>query len=88
MSIRAWANPWEDEVLFAAGFEKAILGVSRKAGHPEVVAYDYEKCVQVLIDRDDMTEEEALEYLEFNVVGAIVGEGAPIFIEPHDFGPL
>ena len=72
----------EDSLLFADGFEEAVLGVARKATQPDVVAYDYEKCVQILIERDDMTEEEALEYMEFNVVGASVGERTPVFVEP------
>ena len=76
------------EVLFADGFEEAILGLARKACHPEVVAYDYERCVQILVERDDMTEEEAREYMEFNVVGAFVGERTPVFIEAHVFESL
>jgi hypothetical protein len=30
--------------------------------------------------RDGMTEEEALEYFHFNVVGAYVGKFTPVFI--------
>ena len=71
----------EDSLLFADGFEEAVLGVARKATQPDVVAYDYEKCVQILVERDDMTEEEALEHMEYNVVGAFVGERTPVFIE-------
>lgn len=72
----------EDELLFADGFYNAVMGVASRAGQPDVVAYDYEKCVQILVERDDMTEEEALEYMEFNVVGAFVGERTPVFITP------
>ena len=73
----------EEDFLFADGFDEAILGVGRRATQPEVVAYDYEKCVLILMDRE-MTEEEAREYMEFNVVGAFVGDRTPIFIEPFD----
>ena len=72
----------EEDFLFADGFDDAILGIGRRATQPEVVAYDYEKCVQILVERDEMTEEEAREYMEFNVVGAFVGERTPVFIEP------
>ncbi len=34
------------------------------------------------MDRDKMTEEEAVEYLEFNTVGAWVGEQTPVFVYP------
>jgi hypothetical protein len=85
MNTPTWIKRLEDEVLFADGFDEAILGIARRAAQPDVVAYNYEKCVQVLIDRDDMTEEDAREFMEFNVVGAFVGEGTPVFIEPHVF---
>jgi hypothetical protein len=73
----------EDEFLFADGFDNAVMGVARRAGQPDVMAYDYAKCVQILMERDDMTEEEAFEYMEFNVVGSFVGEKTPIFITPY-----
>ena len=73
----------EEDFLFADGFDDAILGIGRRGTQPEVVAYDYEKCVLILMDRE-MTEEEAREYMEFNVVGAFVGDRTPIFIEPFD----
>ena len=73
----------EDALLFADGFDEAVLGIGRRAAQPEVVAYDYEKCVLILMDRE-MTEEEAREYMEFNVVDAFVGDKTPVFIEPLD----
>ena len=54
--------------------------MSLKIGREPLVAYDYEKCISILIDRDDMTREEAEEYMDFNVLGAYMGEGTPVFI--------
>jgi hypothetical protein len=39
------------------------------------------KCIDILMKRDDMTEEEAVEYFEFNVTGSYVGENTPVFVE-------
>ena len=75
----------EEDFLFADGFDEAILGVGRRATQPEVVAYDYEKCVQILVERDEMTEEDAREFMEFNVVGAFVGERTPVFVDREPF---
>jgi len=74
----------EEDFLFADGFDDAILGIGRRGTQPEVVAYDYEKCVLILMDRDEMTEEEAREYMEFSVLDAFVEDKTPIFIEPFD----
>ena len=39
----------------------------------------YQKCIDVLI-KDGMTVEEAVEYFEFNTVGAWVGEHTPTIV--------
>ncbi len=67
----------------ADGFDSAIIGVIRQAGLPDKVAYDIVKCIDVLIERDGMTDEEALEYLEFNAIGAYVGEDTPAWLVPY-----
>ena len=68
------------ELLVADGFDKAILGVSQQFNSLSV-AYDRNKCIEILMTRDNMTQLEAIEYFEFNVVGAYVGEHTPSFIE-------
>jgi hypothetical protein len=71
----------ERNILLATGFEKAFLGIATDfAGHDRAV-YDYDKCVDVLMKRDHMTVDDACEYMDFNVVGAWVGEGTPIFMQ-------
>ena len=34
----------------------------------------------ILKEKNNMTEEEAIEYLEFNTIGAWVGEKTPMFV--------
>lgn len=65
------------ELLFADGFDDAIVGVCAATNK---VVYSYDAMAGVLMHRDNMTIEEALEYLDFNVVGAYVGENTPIYI--------
>lgn len=74
-----------EERLNADGFEEAFLGVGRQFNQ-ELSVYDYDKCVEILCDRDGMTTEEAIEYMEFNVVNAWVGKGTPVFVELGDDG--
>lgn len=62
------------------GFDDAIIGLASRPGQPELVAYDYEKMVQVLVDRDGMTMDDAVEYLEFNTICAYVGPGTPLVV--------
>lgn len=67
------------EELYADGFEDAIIGVGRQF-NTDVVIYDEDKCLEILVLRDQMTPEEAEEFFEFNVVGAYVGDRTPIFV--------
>ena len=67
------------KALKADGFDDAILGISSRIGDDSSLAYDYDKCIKIL--QKDLSYEEAVEYMEFNVVGSYVGEGTPIFIK-------
>lgn len=70
-----------DDVLFADGFDEALLGVIRRPGQKPIAIYDTETCIEILIVRDGLSMEEAIEYFEYNVSGAWVGEGTPGFLE-------
>jgi len=67
------------EELYADGFDDAIIGIGRQF-NKTIVVYDESKCLDILIKRDGMTEKEAIEFFEFNVVGAYVGEHTPIYV--------
>ena len=72
-------------MLTADGFDAAAIGVAcRQDWDQQIIAYDYDKCVEILEKRDGMSKEEAVEYMEFNVVSAYVGAGTPCFIRPGD----
>lgn len=80
LEVREWVATHNEEALLADGFEDALIGVGRRCGQPTLAVYDVGKCVEILVDRDGMTHEEAIEFFEFNVVGAWVGEGTPMFL--------
>ena len=68
----------DEKMLFADGFDKAIIGVAH-IQNKRIVAYDTNKCIKILMK--DMTHNEAVEYFDFNVVGSYVGKYTPTFIE-------
>lgn len=70
----------EDTTLvFADGYDTAILGVGDYAGETLVV-YDVQAIIELLQRRAGMTEEEAEEFYEYNIAGAWMGEGMPVFL--------
>jgi hypothetical protein len=69
-----------EKMLFCDGYEDALIGYLDRFGTEPVALYDREKCINILMDRDKMTFEEAEEYFQFNTVGAWVGENTPGFV--------
>lgn len=67
--------------LLADGLEAALIGYTVNHHHAHVAVYDIAKCIDVLVERDGMTAEEADEFLSFNTLGAYVGENGPIYIK-------
>lgn len=67
----------EMELLTADGFDDAILGVDNISHR---VVYSYDKMVELLTEEENMSYEDAIEFLEYNVVNAYVGEKTPIFV--------
>lgn len=61
-------------------FHNAIIGIGGRCGMPDVYIYSYDKMLTVLMEEDDMSEGDAIDYLEYNVLGAYVGEETPIII--------
>lgn len=68
-----------NKALFADGFESALIGEGFQFDKPLAV-YDYDKCLSILMERDGMSEDDAEDFMEFNVVNAYVGENTPVFI--------
>ena len=69
------------EALLADGFEDAFMGIVQQFNR-YLAVYDRDKCLNVLIERDGMTFTEAVEYFDFNVTGAWMGENTPAFFMP------
>tara|TARA_R100001443_G_scaffold106182_1_gene115505 strand:- start:287 stop:544 length:258 start_codon:yes stop_codon:yes gene_type:complete len=68
------------DVIVADGFEDALIGVGQQF-NKALAVYDRQKCIEILMERDGMSDEEAVEFFEYNVTGAWVGEYTPIFLE-------
>ena len=68
------------DALLADGLEDALVGIANRFGMPPVAAYDRDKCIEIFMKRDGMTHEDAEEHFGFNVIGAWMGEGTPVFI--------
>jgi hypothetical protein len=66
------------DLLTIDGFDEAIIGVVERIDLL-VVCYDKRKILKIL--SRDMSEMQALEYYEFNILGAYMGENTPVYLD-------
>ena len=66
----------DPELLFADGYDDCIIGLKFREDLP-VVFYNADRIVYKLTN--DMSEEEAWEFFEFNIAGAYVGKRTPLY---------
>ena len=74
---------YDEKILRADGLDEACIGWTNSwEGHNRNMrlVYDIGKVIGIFQERDGMPYEDAVEFYEFNVAGAYVGEGTPIFI--------
>jgi hypothetical protein len=78
-------SEYNEEALICDGFDEAIMGVAERINLGPVVAYKVGKILEILMERDGMNYGEALEYFEFNIKGAWMGEFTPVFIYTDEY---
>lgn len=74
---------FEDVVYFAnPDYDDALIGVDTN----NRAVYDYSKMVEWLIEKEDCTEEDAVDYIDYNTIRSLpyMGEHAPIVMYPLD----
>ena len=80
MDIKDAMAEVNEEALFADGFDEAVLGFVNRWNQDPVVVYDTERIIKILMERDGMPYEDAVEFFEFNTAGAYVGVNTPLFL--------
>lgn len=76
------------EARTADGFDEALVGIAElfsAEGRVHLAAYDTGKVIEILMRGDEADEgmdyESAVEHFNFNIAGAYVGPGTPVFID-------
>lgn len=73
------------KMLRADGLDEAILGCTTLWNvDGDVLVYSVDTIISILMKRDKMSYEEALEFFEFNIQGAYVGEHTPLYVHTID----
>lgn len=81
--LEKFASENDVELLFYDGHDNAILGLGRKFNSFSII-YSTKKVIENLMS--DMDYDDAIEYFEFNIAGAYVGDATPTFVIDDGFG--
>lgn len=71
---------FEDSIVFEnPDYDSAIIGYD---DNERRIVYDYEKMIEHLMDKDGISYEEAMEFIDYNTCRAIpyAGPNAPIIL--------
>ena len=74
----------EEGMIIVDGFDDAIIGLSSRCGGNTIIAYDIDRMVLIMSERESISFEESYEYIEYNIIGQYCGEMSPCFIRKTD----
>lgn len=74
-----------ESVLLMDGLDEAFIGLSKRGNEPLLAVYSWDRIIDCLMGNDGMSYDEAVEFAEFNILGAYVGEQTPIIVMPMDW---
>ena len=66
--------------IFYDDLDGAIIGVAERINLGPVVAYSIDKIIEILINDNNMSYEDVMEYFDYNIIGGWIGEETPVFI--------
>jgi len=70
-----------EDAMTMDGFDDCAIGVLERSGMERIVVYDKEKVIEKLMDGGIPTYDGALDFYEYNQLGAFLGDNsAPGFL--------
>lgn len=70
-------NYYEENILLIDGYDDAVVGICPNSLR---LIYSIDFCLDIL-HQTGMSEDDAIEHFQYNVMGSYVGNQTPIFLE-------
>ena len=74
-------HEYAEGAVLLDGLESAIIGIVEEFGNGRRILYSKQLILDILCTRDEMTESEAEEFYDFNIVGLHAGEQNAVFLD-------
>jgi len=62
------------------GLDEAIIGIVEEFGNGPRILYSKLKILNILCERDSMTQSDAEEFYDYNILGLYAGEQNAVFL--------
>lgn len=79
MTVLELVQESNKEAILTDGFEDALIGIVEQFGHPPVALYDREKCLEILMEQNGISDEEVEDFFEFNIIRVHAGKNIPAY---------
>jgi hypothetical protein len=76
-------NPHAEELLFLDGYDDAIIGTATNDDGDTVICYSVDRMVDAVMRQENITYDEAMEWVSYNTLSAYLGKLTPIYIEDY-----
>jgi len=80
MDILEVVSELNSKALYPTDLKDAVIGWVERFGMEPQVLLDKNKCIDILMKRDGMSQSEAFEFFDFNIIGSGMGhDSSPCF---------
>jgi hypothetical protein len=74
-------DQYAEGAILLDGLESAIVGIVEEFGNGNRILYSKQKILNILQERDLMTQGEAEEFYDYNILGLHAGEQNAVFLD-------
>lgn len=74
-------DQYAEGAVLLDGLESAIVGIVEEFGNGNRILYSKQKILNILQERDLMTQGEAEEFYDYNILGLHAGEQNAVFLD-------
>lgn len=81
MSFEVDIHEYAEGAIILTGLEDCIIGIVEEFGNGRRILYDKNKILQKLQETNPMTQQDAEEYYDYNILGLYAGEQNAVFLD-------
>jgi hypothetical protein len=74
-------DEYAENAVLLTGLEEAVIGIVEEFGNGPRILYSKSKILEILCKRDLMTQSDAEEFYDYNIIGLYAGEQNAVFLD-------